>query len=118
MDTATARACAQGNDASAHKKTGRHGDVRCRGMDGAGSGSCSRSSADGSMGGVFTSDQGLSARPFLVRDLRRALRDAPDDAVVMVRVDHDCGFNPGDDGYEPAWGDVFYCSDDNSLNIE
>lgn len=73
---------------------------------------------DGLMGRVFVSDQGLPARPFLVRDLRCALRDAPDDAVVMVRIGHDCGINPGDDGYEPAWGDVFYCPDDNSLNIE
>lgn len=55
---------------------------------------------------------------FRVSDLRRALRSVPDDAVVMVRIEHDGSFNPGNEGYEPAWGDVFYCADDNSLNIE
>lgn len=54
---------------------------------------------------------------FRVTDLRRALKDLPGDAVVMVRVEHDASFNPGDDGWEPAWGDVVYCERDHSLNI-
>ncbi|MDN7178572.1 hypothetical protein M0D69_11170 [Caballeronia sp. SEWSISQ10-4 2] len=55
---------------------------------------------------------------FRVGDLRRALNGISDDAIVMVRIDHDSGFTPGNEGYEPAWGDVFHCPDDNSLNIE
>jgi hypothetical protein len=55
---------------------------------------------------------------FLVSDLKAALKKAPNNAVVMVRIQHDDSFNPGSEGYEPAWGDVFYCPDDNSLNIE
>lgn len=89
--------------------------MRGRGISEIGPGSCQ---VDGPMGRHSASGQDLSARLFLVRDLRRALRDAPDDAVVMVRIDHDCGFNPDSGGYEPAWGDVFYCPDDNSVNIE
>ncbi|NLP64356.1 hypothetical protein [Paraburkholderia sacchari] len=52
-----------------------------------------------------------------VRDLRRALADVPDDAIVYVRIEHDLSFSPGDEGYEPACG-VFCCPGDNSLNIE
>lgn len=53
-----------------------------------------------------------------VRDLIKALKNVPADAVIMVRVQHDASFNAGTEGYEPAWGNIFYSPEDNSLNIE
>ena len=55
---------------------------------------------------------------FTVKDLREALKGVPGDAVVMVRIEHDSSYNPGEDGYEPASrGSVFYSEADNSFNV-
>ncbi|MGF6854357.1 hypothetical protein [Paraburkholderia sp. CI3] len=54
---------------------------------------------------------------FRVADLRRALKGVPDDAFVMVRIEHDGSYTPGEEGWEPVWGEVFHWAEDNTLNI-
>lgn len=45
-------------------------------------------------------------------------KGVPDDAELMVLVDHDPSVDFGEDGYERVFGTSFYSDRDNSLNIE
>ena len=56
-----------------------------------------------------------------VKDLIKLLKTMPPDAEVMVRYEHNDSFNPGSEGYDALWNGgkrVFYCKEDNSVNIQ
>ena len=56
-----------------------------------------------------------------VKELIDLLKTFPKDARILVRVEHDASFNPGDEGYEDVWQNgksIFHCKKDNSVNIQ